>query len=121
MWKKNVNQALCIEQALNTYEQLLDQSEISEETFSLWMTDLSSKIQSGEYEEDSFSIEDFPYSLLHSFSFDEEMDGYGIVVVVVDTHRSLVLDGNHRINTFKKNNSLIRFPVIVIKGHLPSI
>lgn len=61
------------------------------------------------------------FKRVHTNAFDkiEDLNLYGVVIVVQDDVHSLVLDGNHRINSCEKFGVDTLVPTIFVTGYIP--
>lgn len=121
MWNKSKNYERCIIQALETYHQILMDSNIGSDENDEHYNYLYTKLKNQNWVEETISIDNFPYRLIHGARVSpEESCHYGVIVVLIDQEgQGLVLDGNHRINTLKELQDPSFFPIIKVKGFLP--
>lgn len=106
--------------ARDTYSQLLEESDMDPEEVEELIQSLETKIAKEDFREELVNILNFDYTLLHPYFHEgDEFIPYGVVVVMISEGKSLVLDGNHRVNTLKHRGDTTEFPVIIISGVLP--
>lgn len=122
MWKKDLHFERCLIQALETYQQILMESSLSSDENDHYYHDVYMKLKNKKWKELNLNIDNFNYKLIHKVNLilAETSPRYGVIIVLESENgKTLVLDGNHRINTLNELQDPVEFPVLLISGYLP--
>jgi len=113
----------CTLEAYDTYTSLLSEDKsLTPEIMDDHDSELNQEIFEKGKEITYIPISEFAnFKRVHSNSFDkiEDLKLYGVVVVVKDDVHSLILDGNHRINSCEKFGVDTLVPTIFVNGYIP--
>lgn len=117
-WNNNKGFNECLKGAVDTYLEYLSQSDKSLEQIDSDESYFLELVKNEEYLEEWITAADFNYKTIHSYQYDDVNDPKlleGAIVVVKENGESLVMDGNHRINTLKEKSPNTLVYVIIFE------
>lgn len=112
------NRDYCLDTAYETFTDLLSQREISEDEMDELEEQFLDIMRNEEYEEKWIEAGSFPYTPLHTNQYEDINDFNlfaGVIVVLKEGDKSVILDGNHRVNTLKEHYPDTQVLTIIIE------
>ena len=121
-WKMNSSFEYFLSQAIDTYTDLLSQTEKTDDEMDQIESLFMEKIRNEEFEEVYLPIKELhSFKRLHDYKKEDvEMEevAQGLIVVLNTGKEKIVLDGNHRINTLNDCHPDLKALVVIIDNDL---
>lgn len=121
-WNTDLRYNECLEKSFDTFTDLLaEENNIDRNEMNSLETEFREKMDKASVEYKTAEEVLAKYAPLHSYQYDgdEEHQNYGVIVIVESQGKSLIIDGNHRVSTWKEKNPSLSMAVIVIKISQP--